>query len=75
MREFILARAGQGLRRKMGLGEAANISSKIPVGSVTVDCGLAWDQGKNMWSEPNGLGTTGSGRTWVYECLCQIERF
>lgn len=41
MREFILARAGQGLRRKMGLGEAANISSKIPVGSVTVDCGLA----------------------------------
>ena len=58
MRGFPLSR--ESYKKKDGIGRGSHTSPKIPVGSVTVDCGLAWDQQRNMWPEHNRLGTTGS---------------
>lgn len=69
MRGFTLSR--ESYEKKNGIGRGSHTSPKIPVGSVTVDCGLAWDQRRNMRPEHNRLGTTGSGRTWAYGWLCQ----
>lgn len=72
MRGFTLSRGSY--EKKDGIGRGSHTSPKIPVGSVTVDCGLMWDQQRNMWPVHSRLGTTGSGRTWAYGCLCQTGR-